>query len=66
MEKYAKSGDIGNRQKEVDVREMFILLHEKVGPVAQEEITHDKPQFSHREEKSVARIWETERKSTVK
>ena len=56
VEEYSQSGDVGNRQKEVDVSEMLILFHEKVGPVAQEEITHDETQFRHREEKGVARI----------
>ena len=56
MEKYSQSGDISDRQKEVDVSKMFILLHEKVGAVAQKEIPHDETQFRHGEEKSVTRI----------
>ena len=63
MEEESEGGHVGDGQKEVDVREMFVLLHEEVGPVAEEEVPHDKPQFRHREKESVARICREQAKS---
>ena len=48
MEEETEGCDVGDGEKKVDVREMFIFFHKEVGAVAEEEIPHDEAQFRHR------------------
>ena len=50
VEEEAEDGEVEDRQPEVDRREVFVLLHEEVCPVADVEVADDDPELGEAED----------------